>query len=41
MVNKSLNELNKVLQKISDTDFGKYMSDSERYMAFALQKKAF
>lgn len=38
---KSLAELNKILQKFSNTDFGKYLSDSERYMILALQKRDF
>jgi hypothetical protein len=41
MTAKSLAELNKVLQKFTDTDFGKYLSDSERYMSLALQKRDF
>lgn len=41
MTAKSLVELNKVLQKFSDIDFGKYLSDAERYMSLALQKRDF
>jgi hypothetical protein len=41
MAVKSLAELNRVLQVFSGMDFGKYLTDADRYMAFALQKHPF